>query len=57
MVGPDDLPKGEAAAIDPQTVGLDIRYKQITFEAFKQQFRDRGASEPFAEGYVDMYHC
>jgi hypothetical protein len=38
-------------------IGREVRYQQISFEQFRQQFLDRGASDAFAQGYVDMYRA
>ena len=34
-----------------------MRYQQISYEQFKQQFLARGTSESVAQGYVDMYRA
>lgn len=34
-----------------------MRYQQISLVQFKQQFLDRGASESFTQGCVDMYRA
>lgn len=57
LFGPEDLSYDDQAAILAQLTGRDVRYQQISFEQFKQQFLDRGASESFAQGYVDMYRA
>ena len=58
MLGPEDLSMNDMAAIVSDVLGRAVRYQQIRqFEAFKQQFLDRGLSEAFAQGYVDMYRA
>ena len=57
VLGPDDLSFDDLAAIISDVVGRDVRYQQISFDQFKQQFLGRGASESFAQGYVDMYRA
>ena len=57
LLGPEDLSYDDQAAILAQVIGRDVRYQPISFEQFKQQFLDRGASESFAQGYVDMYRA
>jgi uncharacterized protein YbjT (DUF2867 family) len=57
LLGPEDLSYDDQAAILAQVTRRDVRYQPISFEQFKQQFLDRGASESFAQGYVDMYRA
>lgn len=57
ILGPEDLSFDDQAAIISSVIGRDVRYQQISFDAFRQQFLDRGASASFAEGYVDMYRA
>jgi uncharacterized protein YbjT (DUF2867 family) len=55
VLGPEDLSNNEMAAIISNVLGREVRYQQISYEAFKQQFVSRGMSQAFAQGYVDMY--
>lgn len=57
VLGPDVLSFSEIAQIISEVAGRQVRYQQTTFEALKQQFLGRGASESFAQGYVDMYRA
>jgi len=57
ILGPEDLSFDDQAAIIADVIGRKVRYEQISFGQFKQQFLDRGASESFAQGYVDMYRA
>ena len=57
VLGPEDLSFDDQAAIISDVIGREVRYQQISFDQFKQQFLDRGASESFAQGYVDMYRA
>lgn len=57
VLGPEDLSFDDQAAIISEVAGRDVRYQQISFDQFKRQFLDRGASESFAQGYVDMYRA
>lgn len=57
VLGPEDLSFDDQAAIMSKVIGRSVRYQQISFDQFKQQFLDRGASESFAQGYVDMYRA
>lgn len=57
VLGPEDLSFHDQAAILSEVAGRPIRYQQIGYDQFKQQFLDRGASESVAQGYVDMYRA
>ena len=37
-----------------EVLGKPVRFQQISFEAFKAGFIERGASEAFAQGMTDM---
>lgn len=55
VLGPEDLSFNDQAAIISEVTGCEVRYQQVGWVHFKQQFLDRGATESFAQGYVDMY--
>jgi uncharacterized protein YbjT (DUF2867 family) len=55
VLGPEDLSFDDQAAIISDIVSRPVRYLQISFDEFKRQFLNRGASESAAQGYVDMY--
>jgi uncharacterized protein YbjT (DUF2867 family) len=57
VLGPQDLSFDDQAAIISDVIGREVRYRQISFDRFGQQFLDRGASGSFAQGYVDMYRA
>lgn len=57
VLGPDDLSFNDQAAIISEVTGQSVRYEQISYDRFKHQFLDRGASESVAQGYVDMYRA
>ncbi|MBT0668110.1 NAD(P)H-binding protein [Novosphingobium profundi] len=57
ILGPEDLSFKDQAAIISEVTGREIRYQQVGWDQFKQQFLDRGATESFAQGYVDMYRA
>jgi uncharacterized protein YbjT (DUF2867 family) len=57
VLGPNDLSFNDQAAIISEMAGRPIRYQQIGYDQFKQQFLDRGASDSVAQGYVDMYRA
>ncbi len=57
VIGPEDWSHNDIAAIVSELAGREIRYQQIGFDQFKQPFLARGATESFAQGYVDMYRA
>ena len=57
VLGPEDLSFDEQAAIISEVTGHPVRYQQISYDQFKQQFLGRGTSETVAQGYVDMYRA
>jgi uncharacterized protein YbjT (DUF2867 family) len=54
VLGPEDLSFNQMAEIMSEVLRKPVRFQQITFEAFKAGFIERGASEAFAQGMVDM---
>ena len=54
VVGPEDLSFNDIAAIISDVLGREVRYQQVPFAGFKAQLMERGMSEAFAQGYVDM---
>jgi uncharacterized protein YbjT (DUF2867 family) len=54
VLGPEDLSFNDMAEIISEVLGKPVRFQQISFEAFKAGFIDRGASEAFAQGMTDM---
>ena len=54
VIGPEDLSFNDIAAIISDVLGREVSYQQIPFEAFKARLRERGVSESFAQGYVEM---
>lgn len=57
VLGPEDLSFDDQAAIISEVTGREVRYQQIGWDQFKQQFLGRGADESWAQGYVDMYRA
>ena len=57
VLGPEDLSANDIAAIVSDVIGREICYRQTSFEALKRQLLDRGSSESFAQGYVDMFRA
>jgi uncharacterized protein YbjT (DUF2867 family) len=54
VLGPEDLSSNDMAAIISEMLGKPVRFQQISFEAFKAGFTERGASAAFAQGMTDM---
>jgi uncharacterized protein YbjT (DUF2867 family) len=54
LLGPEDLSYTDMAEIMSQVLGKDVRFQQITFEAYKDRFVRLGMSDAMAQGYADM---
>jgi uncharacterized protein YbjT (DUF2867 family) len=54
VLGAEDLSCNDMVEIMSEVLGKQVRFQQISFEAYKVQFIERGASEAFAQGMVDM---
>jgi uncharacterized protein YbjT (DUF2867 family) len=54
LLGPEDLSFNDMAQIMSQVLGKDVRFQQITFEAYKDRFVRVGLSDAMAQGYADM---
>jgi len=54
LLGPEDLSFNDMAEIMSQVLGKDVRFQQVTFEAYKDRFIRLGMSDPMAQGYTDM---
>jgi uncharacterized protein YbjT (DUF2867 family) len=54
LLGPEDLSYTDMAEIMSQVLGKDVRFRQITFEAYKDRFVRLGVSDAMAQGYSDM---
>ena len=57
VLGPEDLSMNDMVATMSDVLGRDVRYVRTLFADLKQQFLGHGASESFAQGYVDMYRA
>ena len=57
VLGPEDLSGNEMATIISDVLGREVRYVQTSFEELKAQMLGLGASESFAQGYVDMFRA
>ena len=54
LLGPEDLSFTDMAQIMSQVLGTDVRFQQITFQAYKDRFIRLGMSDVMAQGYTDM---
>jgi uncharacterized protein YbjT (DUF2867 family) len=54
VLGPEDLSFNDMAAVISDVLGKPVRFQQVSFEAFKAGFIERGASKAFAHGMTDM---
>jgi uncharacterized protein YbjT (DUF2867 family) len=54
LLGPEDLSYNDMAEIISQVLGKDVRFQQITFEAYKDRFIRIGTSDAMAQGYTDL---
>ena len=54
VFGPEDLSFSEVARIVSEVLGREVSYTRVPFDGFKAQLKERGMSENFAQGYVDM---
>jgi uncharacterized protein YbjT (DUF2867 family) len=57
VLGPEDLSMNDMAAVMTDVLGHEVRYVRISYDDLRQQFLSRGASESFAQGYVDMFRA
>ncbi|RWM74187.1 MULTISPECIES: NmrA family NAD(P)-binding protein [Mesorhizobium] len=54
VLGPEDLSFNDMAQIMSEVLGKPVLFEQISFEAFKAGFIERGASKAFAQCMLDM---
>jgi len=54
LLGPEDLSVDDMAEIMSQVLGKDVRFQEITFEAYKDRFVRLGMSDAMAQGFTDM---
>jgi uncharacterized protein YbjT (DUF2867 family) len=54
LLGPEDLSYNDMAEIMSQVLGKEVRFQQITFEAYRDRFVRLGMSDAMAQGYTDM---
>jgi uncharacterized protein YbjT (DUF2867 family) len=54
LLGPEDLSFNDMAEIISEVIGKQVRFQQITFEAFKGRLLSSGMSDAMAQGNTDM---
>jgi uncharacterized protein YbjT (DUF2867 family) len=54
LLGPQDLSFNDIAEIISDVLGKQVRFRQITFEAYKERFVGFGMSDAMAQGMTDM---
>ena len=54
LLGPEDLSFNDMAEIISEVLGTQVRFQQITFEAYKDRFTGFGMSDAMAQGMTDM---
>jgi uncharacterized protein YbjT (DUF2867 family) len=54
ILGPEDLSFNDMAQVMSDVLAKPVRFQQISFEAYKAGFIERGMSEAMAQGMVDM---
>ena len=54
LLGPEDLSFNDMAGIISEVLGTQVRFQQITFEAYKDRFVGFGMSDAMAQGMTDM---
>ncbi len=54
LLGPEDLSFNDMAGVMSEVLGKEVRFQQITFEAYRDRFIRLGLSEAMAQGYSDM---
>jgi uncharacterized protein YbjT (DUF2867 family) len=54
LLGPEDLSFNDMAEIISEVLGKEVRFKQTTFEAYKERFVGFGMSAAMAQGMADM---
>ena len=54
LLGPEELSFIDMAEIIAEVLGTQVRFQQITFEAYKDRFTGFGMSDAMAQGMTDM---
>lgn len=54
LLGPEDLSFNDMAEIISEVLGKEVRFQQITFDAYRDRFTGFGMSDAMAQGMTDM---
>ena len=54
VLGPEQLSYADLADIVSDVVGWSVRYRQVPFEDWAEQLRERGQDPVFVQAYIDM---
>jgi uncharacterized protein YbjT (DUF2867 family) len=54
LLGPEDVSFNDMAEIISEVLGKQVRFQQITFDAYKDRFTGFGMSDAMAQGMTDM---
>ena len=54
VLGPEELSYSDLADIVSDVVGWSVRYRQVSFEDWAGQLRERGQNAVFVQAYIDM---
>jgi uncharacterized protein YbjT (DUF2867 family) len=54
LLGPEDLSFNDMTKIVAEVLDKEVRFKQTTFEAYKDRFVGLGMSDAMAQGMTDM---
>ena len=54
LLGPEDVSFNDMAEIISDVLGKEVRFRQITFEAYKDRFVSFGMTDAMAQGMTDM---
>lgn len=54
VLGPEELSYRDLAAIISEVIGREVVYQPVPFAAFKAQLMERGLTDAFAQGFIDM---
>ena len=54
LLGPENLSLNDMAGIISEVLGMQVRFRQITFDAYKARFVGFGMSDAMAQGMTDM---
>ena len=57
VLGPEDLSQNEMAAIAAEVLGREVRYRQMSWDAFEGYVHGMGMTESYERGYVEMFRA